>query len=50
MIGQDQRWKKVTVSEAHLYSENGYLVWWRPNGVLNKLDPDNDVAWVLEVK
>lgn len=43
-----QKWKKVNIKEGHLYSEEGYLVWWRPDGIVDKHDPENDSAWILE--
>ena len=47
----EKKWKSVTVKEAReKYVDKDFLIWWRPNGSLNRTDPDKDIAWVMEVK
>ena len=36
-------WKKTTCKKARKLAEEGYFIWWRPDGVMSK-DPDNDLA------
>lgn len=41
------QWKKTTCRQARRLQAKGYMIWWRPDGILSK-DPDNDLALYVE--
>ena len=47
MIGEEGKWRKVTVAEAREVEDN--LIFWRPNMLMASLEkPDDDPAYILE--
>ena len=49
MIGDEAKWRKVTVEQARLEQQEGTFTFWRPGmETASRENPDLDIALVLD--